>query len=135
MWVPEKAGGEKAFTRGAPKVLLGCATSTRLRHLHPPPPFLKVGFGGARGAVRLRAVHPGPGLLQQHGVQRSEAAHLHTGSPKSHPQRANDSMHMDLVLRDQNVPASDQQGLFWCRPTVGSHQAVRIALGAAEASG
>eukprot|EP00964_Phaeocystis_antarctica_P075308 scaffold46445_cov59-Phaeocystis_antarctica.AAC.6 len=94
----------------------------RLRCLRPPQTeraapasaicFRKVGSGGARGAVRLTVVHPGPGLLKQHGVQRSDGAHLHAGSPKSHPQRANDSVHMDLAFRDQNVPASDQQGLL-----------------------
>eukprot|EP00964_Phaeocystis_antarctica_P037516 scaffold21424_cov68-Phaeocystis_antarctica.AAC.2 len=42
---------------------------------------------------------------------------------------------MDLVFRDQNVPASDHQGLLWCRHTVGSRQTVSVALVAAEASG
>eukprot|EP00964_Phaeocystis_antarctica_P005424 scaffold2960_cov61-Phaeocystis_antarctica.AAC.8 len=99
----------------------GCAACVfRQDVLHPPPPFRKVGSGSARGAVCLHVVHPGPGLLQQHGVQCSDGASLHAGSPKSQPQRADDSVHMDLVFRDQNVPASDQQGLLWCRHTVGS---------------
>ena len=59
---------------------------------------------------------------------------------ESRPQRANDPVHIDLVLRDQNAPASHQQGLLWCRlrHTVGSHLShltVGVALAATKAPG
>ena len=54
--------GRKVFKGGAGDF---AASGRRLDVLHPPPPFCKVGSGGARGAVRLTVVHPGPrsGLL------------------------------------------------------------------------
>eukprot|EP00964_Phaeocystis_antarctica_P028704 scaffold16204_cov54-Phaeocystis_antarctica.AAC.1 len=37
-------------------------------------------------------------------------------------------------MRDENVSASDKQGLLWCRRTVGSRRIVRVALAGAFAS-
>ena len=132
----------RARQDGVDEVLVDSAASAhRLDMLHPPPPLGEVGPGGARRAVRLHVVRPGPCQLQQHGVQRSDGAHLHATSPREpSPACERSGAHRLDFARPECSGEPSAQGLLWCwlRHTVGRdliHLTVRVALAATEAPG